>query len=272
MSTKLSETMDSLLEWIISIEPELAEGFQPGLLRSEIERIIVDHIPHTFPSDFYELYEWRNGNPNEASRSLGPIYYFTPLQEVISFQEWASQHVPLWPPKYNGYSVLPFITSNGEHFAIAQGCTYNSEAHIVFVDEIGETTLRYDSITSMMESILECSKANAYSTNTDGWVEENYDISAQILRRKNPKTLATVQSIISDTISIYGFDSESEEQVYISRVEPFMNALQTAYYFRPVEISSLLQDTLLQLQNVSTERASTARTTITRWLESTSSS
>ena len=260
---KLSDMGQQLLQWLQLYIPGFAEEFQPGISRAEVQSALGS-LKFELPDDFYDLYEWRNGHPDDSRQSVGPVYHFNPIDLVAEEKNWA-----WWgsnSPKYKGYSTLPFITDNSEFFAVALGRSYQDDAYVIYVDRVGGTYLRYDSVTSMMASTIECFMSNAYYLNDEGWIEENHLLSAEILRSKNPRTLAEAMVDLRDAINIYGLDDESDSDRYSSMIAPLLSAMKTLHPLRLPESINMIQDHLARLQARTSDRATSSKMALHRWL------
>ncbi|MCY7323312.1 MAG: SMI1/KNR4 family protein [Phormidesmis sp. CAN_BIN36] len=263
--TNLSKLGQRLLNRLQKISPEFSQGFRPGISREEVNAFL-EPLQYTLPNDFYELYEWRNGHSdyfNQPVRSA-MICQFSSTNFVAESKKWE-----VWgneAPTYKGRFLLPFIEEDSRYFAIAMGRSYNDEAHIVYVSREGETTLRYDSITSMLISTIRCFEENAFYVDENGFLNENYRSSSEILRSENPKILTEAMSDIMAGFDIYGLDDESDQGSYGDLVSPLLSALETLRWVRPPGAIAVVQSGLDRLQNKSSDRAYSARYAFNRWL------
>jgi hypothetical protein len=189
----LTNALDAILLWLSTNLPEYVDVFQPGLTRFRIQDL-TEFLEFVLPEDFYQLYQWRNGVRYEPMKTLGPVFYFLPIDEVVSFRDWANSNILVSDdciPRYKNGPVLPIIQSNCEYYALVLGRN-PQEACVVLLDEIGDAVLRYDSISSMMKSIAQCFESGAYYLNEDGLVDEDIRLSSRIISNLNPKTCKEV--------------------------------------------------------------------------------
>jgi hypothetical protein len=251
-SSKLLNSLERILLWMSKYLPEYVKYFQTGLSQPEIQAAVED-IQYSLPNDFYELYQWHNGTLDECTQSLGPVFYFLPLNQVLEFKNWLSWDISktdrVWvPPRYLGNPVLPFVKSNCEYYSLVLSRNYRDQAHIVLLDEVSDAILKYDSITSMMESIADCFETEAYYFNEEGFVEENEHLSAEVLRDRNPKVIAEAIDRLRRGIEICVFDQTLDQESYLSCDKSLMHALETLKPFRPPKAIQILQELLPQLE------------------------
>lgn len=263
--TNLTNAIEKLTSHLQRKLPGFVEEFQPGISFAEIQSALST-LEYTLPDDFYELYQWRNGHPDGSRQSLGPVYDFNPIELIVQEKDWSSFGDS--PPMYKGRQNLPFITNNSEFFSIVLGRSYAEQSHIVFVDELGETVLQYDSITSMFESIADCFELGAYYLNDDGWIEENSALSSEVLRSRNPKTIVEAMVDIQNVVDTYECDDNENSENYSKITTMLSSALQTLRRFRPPEAIKLVQSVLGRLEDVApSKRTNAARFTLNAWLQ-----
>ncbi|MDX2212837.1 MAG: hypothetical protein SFY66_06060 [Oculatellaceae cyanobacterium bins.114] len=194
------------------------------------------------PNDFYELYEWRNGNS---------IYFPHPIEsaqicDLCSVENIYEEQAITWGesniPKYKQNDLLSFVAREGDFFSIVLERNYEEEAHIV---EVGESSnhgvLRYDSITTMLHSTVECFDINAFYLGEDGYLAENPSLVAEVLRTRNPKTVAEATSDLQSGLSVYGLDDRLAESEYGLLLIPVISSLETLRVLRPSEAITLVK-------------------------------
>ena len=246
---------------------DFSQGFMPGISYKEIDETLAP-LNHELPDDFYELYRWRNGHTAYFMQPVEnvDICQFMSIQCVAEYKKW-----DIWEeeyPTYKGLPLLPYIEEDSTYFAIAMGRSYKNEAHIVDVGREGETTLRYDSISSMLASTVRCFEENAFYIDEKGWLAEKSYASSNILREENPYTLAESMLEFRETIDSYGFDNEVDDAHYSALVDLLWSSLATLKRLKPLECIELVQSTLSRLQNVpSSNRAFSAKYALNRWLK-----
>lgn len=263
--TNLSELGQRLLNSLQSFSPTFSQGFHPGISRQAVNAAL-EPLKYALPNDFYELYAWRNGHSDYFNQPVGSamICQFSSINFVAEFKEWE-----IWgdeAPTYKGRSLLPFVEEDSRYFAIAMGRSYNDEAHIVHIGREGETTLRYDSITSMLTATIRCFEENAFYVNENGFLNEDYRSSAEILRSENPNTLAEAISDVMAGLEVYGLDDEPDQDSYSTLVSPFLSGLETLRILRSSETIVVVQTALDRMEHKSSDRAYSAKYTLNRWL------
>jgi hypothetical protein len=76
--SKLLEELAYIFEWLEYSVPELADLYNPGLSREQIDLIVKD-LPFKLGEEIYELYQWRNGEAN-STYNIEFIFSDTPLR------------------------------------------------------------------------------------------------------------------------------------------------------------------------------------------------
>jgi hypothetical protein len=266
---------DRLLQFLHSSFPEYVEGFLPGISTNETCLSLAE-LTQALPDDFYELYEWRNGSTEYFPQPFfsGDICQFNPIEAILADMKWEEYADAV--PTYKGHPSLPFITINSEFVVIVLGRSYSEDAHIAFVDEVGESYLYCDSIVSMLEATVECFLTGAVTINSSGYVEEDEGLSSEIWRNQNPRSLTEAMSDLRlalefVTSHINGTEEEKEASEYSSVISSLIAALRTLRRLRPPHAIEMVQDTLAMLQRVSSEETQGLEFTLSRWLEETNS-
>jgi hypothetical protein len=264
---KLPEVGNAFLHYFQQTVPDFVEKFVPGVSRSELQSAL-ETLPYNLPEDFYTLYEWRNGyadfngNPDFNSYSFAP-FHFNTIEMVVMEKDWD------WcddsPPVYKGYDILPLVSCGRVFWGIVLGRDYETEAHIVYVDSVGECTLRYDDITCMLNSMVESFERGGLYFR-QGFIRRNDELFAEILRVNNPKTLSEGTADFEEHIGIYGSDTDCAD--YSIRMDTLLNGLSTLYYMKPPAILQQVQRRLAELERESSERAISAREGLKTWLNS----
>jgi hypothetical protein len=269
--SRISVLGDNLLGFLHSYFPEYIESFLPGV-SLEIIRSRFTNLTQVLPNDFYELYEWQNGNPEYFPQPFpsGDICQFNPLDTVVEEMIWE------WfedvPPLYNGYTTLPFITIDSEFIVIVLGRSYAEEAYIAYVDEVGDSYLYCDSIATMLESTVECLLTRAVFVDNSGCFEENQQLSSKIWRDKNPLTL---RELISDlnlaleslVLNINQIAEGGGDSSYSATIEFLVSTLRALRRFRPPDAISLVQYSLSRIKEFSLEEMQGLEFALEQWLE-----
>ncbi len=243
-----------------------AGKFSPGISRLDVENFL-GLSEDLLPEDFFLLYEWRNGyidfrgDSNFNLESFAPFHFNT--IEVVSMEkgwDWCKDN----PPTYDGSEILPFVSGDSLFWGIIIGSDYGSDPHIVYVDETGEAILRYDSITTMLKTIVQCFQLGALYFD-DGFIEKNNKLFAEILTKNNPKTLLKAVSKFEDNIDFYG--SNLDNETYKNNISNLWNSLNILEYMRPPEIIERCKSRLIELQALSSQRAINACESLKEWID-----
>ncbi|MEH2166771.1 MAG: hypothetical protein V7K41_08890 [Nostoc sp.] len=57
---ELSDGLEYIFDWLVSLNPDYLDGYNPGLTRQKIDEIIKE-LPFNLSEEIYKLYQWRNG-------------------------------------------------------------------------------------------------------------------------------------------------------------------------------------------------------------------
>jgi hypothetical protein len=274
---KLSDTANRLLFYLQKYTPSFAQKYNPGISRTEIQAALQP-FQYELPNDFYELYEWRNGNPEWFNHpiELAKICAFSSIDRILGDLknddwDWDIEE----DSKYKKFSTVPFVDDGAcAFFSVVLGRSYEEEAHIAFIHMGGGGVhLCYDSITSMLESEVAHYELGAiYPTDKksfhrdENFLGEKLDLGAEILRSKNPKTLTEAMSDLKNGLGYLGQDDEIDDYNYGNLVDPIFSALATLRMLRPPEAIELVQDRLGRFENKSSNRIDGARSGLSQWL------
>lgn len=248
--------------------PEYAEKFNMGVLESYIEEVLDTNI-NKLPEDFSSLYQWHNGYsefggyPGLNFQDYAPFHFNT--VEIIAVEQkwdWCDDN----PPNYEGYHILPFTSGDSLFWGIVLDQDYINTPHVVYIDETGETILRYDSITTMMKTLVESFSSNALFL-SQGKIIKNNQLFSQFAKQNNPKTWYKATKCFDENILIYGSD-ECDSEAYSIQCSLLWNALQTLKYMKTEEITLKCQHKLAQLEYSHSQRAIDAYAGLNRWLNS----
>ncbi|BAY59750.1 hypothetical protein NIES2135_66270 (plasmid) [Leptolyngbya boryana NIES-2135] len=262
---KLPEVGNAFLHYFQQFIPDFAEKFVPGISPTELQSVLGT-LQYELPPDFYTLYEWRNGyadfngHPDFNCYSFAP-FHFNTIEMVAAEKNWD------WcddnPPTYKGYNVLPLVSCGRVFWGITLGRDYQTEAHIVYVDSVGECVLRYDSITCMMNSIVESFERGGLLL-SENVIRRNDELFAETLRANNPKTLSEGIADFERYIDVYGSDTDIAD--YSMKMDILLNGLSILYYMKPSAILEQVRCRLNALENISSERAISAHEGLKMWL------
>lgn len=264
--SNISVLGSSLLSFIEPHFPKFVQDLHPGISRSIIH-LGLTGLEQALPSDFYELYEWKNGSPDCFPQlfNSGHILEFSPAELIFEEMKWELYGDA--PPIYKGCCLLPFIKIDSDSVAIALGRDYSEAAHIIYINEVSELHLYCDSITSMLASTVECFTSGSVTIDDEGNVEEDYQLSSEIWRRNNPYTLTEAISQLTSSINVCTLEESVEDREYSRALDSLTSALATLWRFRPPEAIRLLQDSLVKLKRINAARGGGLYLTLDEWLE-----
>jgi hypothetical protein len=264
----LADTCNELLQYLQQGIPETAYKFLPGISRESIQSALGT-LDSELPEDFYELYEWRNGyadfngNPNFNLQNFAPFHFNTIEMLVLEKDwEWCDDN----PPSYKESGALPLVSCGQVFWGILLGRSYQSEAHIVYVDTVGECTLRYDSITSMINTLACSFRAGALCFGNEGSVELNSLLFSEVLRKNNSKVLSEALIDFEENLEAYGSDDYFDEAMYSDKVSCLLDSLSSLYFMKPPHVVEQVHNKLMNLENLLSPRAVSAREGLRKWL------
>ncbi|MEX0271457.1 hypothetical protein AB3R30_20185 [Leptolyngbyaceae cyanobacterium UHCC 1019] len=257
---------ETLLSFISPHFLKFVQELNPGISRSILQSDLSE-LEQTLPNDFYELYEWRNGSLNGFPRPFnsGDILDFSPVELIVEEMKWELYGDA--PPTYRGCRLLPFIKVDSDSVAITLGRNYFEEAHIIYINEVGDSYLYCDSITSMLTSTVECFASGAIAVDDQGNVEEDYYLSSEIWQRNNPYALAEAISELTSSIDVCTSEELIEDRDYSRGLDSLTSTLATLWRFRPAEAITVLQGNLVKLKEINSARGGGLYLTLDEWLE-----
>jgi len=166
----LTETLERILSWLQQNQPEVISSLQPGLTDIQIQEITQD-FPFELSHEIRELYQWRNGLRSEdveiPSSSWAFMHHcFLSLQDALTEYNYRLElntDIPegcmVWDSQW-----LPIFRLDGREnlFAICKGSPEEPSILFKYFDLLDEYPAFYDSITSMMLTVLEYYETEIY--------------------------------------------------------------------------------------------------------------
>lgn len=180
--SSVANILEGILSFTASTDPHLGQCLQEGLSSEQINEMTQD-FSFRLPREVEELYKWHNGMGPEGREDHRLLYYhyFLPLDEALDLSKSFAE-IDFIEKK----GLLPLFEFEGEYYAsccseeeqeLASICFLYHDEHIV-----------YDSLTTMLSSILECYEQKAYVP-VMCWAGEpnaDEDLAAQIKLKWNP--------------------------------------------------------------------------------------
>lgn len=181
--SKFLEELACIFEWLEYTVPELADRYNAGLTRPQIDRLVKD-LPFKLSEEIYELYQWRNGETDFGYYNgecivdfLFPDHHlpgnlslpFWPLAAAVkNYQNlWQIEESNLQNQPYEGFHLwnrnwFPIASMENKSMLIVVGDLDPSPIYqIEFV--CSDRPLRvYKSLTSMISTIAECCELELY--------------------------------------------------------------------------------------------------------------
>lgn len=182
----IAEIMEEILTYTASVDPDLRASLRDGLSYDQIEEKSHD-FSLEIPREVKDLYAWHNGMhaENREAHRLLYYHYFLPLDEALELCEYFEEVEFFEDSEYLlENKALSLFEYECEYYAARCSSEKQDTAPIHFVYE-GETVV-YDSLTTMLMSILECYRTGAYppKLTADAGIDEQ--LVAQIKLKWNP--------------------------------------------------------------------------------------
>ncbi|AFY68943.1 hypothetical protein Pse7367_0640 [Thalassoporum mexicanum PCC 7367] len=183
--SELTDALERIENWLVANAPKIAEGFEPGISREEIDRLLAKYkFIHQFPEELYEFYGWHNGakysvvpyysNFFSLERALHPwsSWGFHKVQEHEEIEEdepdiwnWKSQHLRIMDLEGDEVCAVDVVAPRCPIWRI----------------DIESDKILYNSLTSYMQAYAECYEAGGYSYDSEeGLWEEDKEIVESI--------------------------------------------------------------------------------------------
>lgn len=155
---------------------------QPGMSRPKLEGLLAaNNFPVVPPDAWFEAYQWRNGTPDDGcDRPLFHYHRYAPVEEALAEREFLeglhddSAHPP---------PLLPLFTFMGEWYAMDCSPDPALRGRILFLYQ--DDNVAYDSLETMLESILECYAQGAYRYDRSGEATVDEPLVAKIKLERN---------------------------------------------------------------------------------------
>ena len=151
------------MAWLQEHKSHYASTFLPGLSREEIEATVAD-LPGQIPEEVYELYQWRNGTPEEDIETVAyPYLGFIPLEEAVqACKALVELNRDDELVVFEGKSLFPFFCSNGEYCSVILDSQQQEQSLVLDIGAECDVSIIYKSLTSMMVTLAECCETGAY--------------------------------------------------------------------------------------------------------------
>lgn len=189
----LKSLLTELKNELLIVGSPLTDFFEIGLDRKNIELKISDS-GLIFSEDIYDLYQWHNGLKREVLeyKTLGEmrLFGYAIFHDFdIAYQEYLAYSNANYWDKY----LFPLFGSGGGDYYLID-CNKNSKSFSqLFYFSPGDPDFQgvisiYDSLNSLISTIIECYRTKVYYLDEDKCLETNYSAELEISKRLNPKS------------------------------------------------------------------------------------
>ncbi len=197
MVNQTTEQLLTQLQAVMEVRaPTVLQALQPGLQHDRIAELESEG-KFQLPDELRALYRWRNGMPSNALIGFLPGHRFVPLDEVVKDKALRSQQV-------DSSSVVArtgFAVFSGHRMnwicvlddGAGDGYFFDSERSITngpffyHIAEIGYYVW-FPSVRNFLAGVIECYESGAVTVGADGSLTEDFDKTAQILKRFGKST------------------------------------------------------------------------------------
>jgi SMI1 / KNR4 family (SUKH-1) len=192
--SQLTNTLDRIQTWLKSNYPIVAEFIPSGLTIEEI-REITSRLPFTLPKEVNELYQWSRGHNKDTLSSFTSIFdpyegmSHSSLQLAIETQTSFENLPEELALEYISKQLFPLFELEGSYLCVIRDYEDNKSSPVILVSQIGEITIRYSSLTSMMQTIAESFESGAFHFHKNGYSEWNEGVFSPIYVKYNSDIL-----------------------------------------------------------------------------------
>ncbi len=195
------KALEKITAWLQNNCPEGFATLRPGLTREEIE----EEVPSLgLPEEFYQLYQWKNGNQGQCTSPEALLFFgadFSPLKVdfLVSPREAAEDYNCIFLFSLDEYSlVLDLATWRTQNLQAPPLAMLWTNAEDIEIEEVVFTN-----ITSMMWTLAEAFETGAC------WVdEEEWAGDAELLKQIHQK----YNSGCEQGFSKWWFERETDEE------------------------------------------------------------
>jgi hypothetical protein len=175
------EKLDAILEFLVKLNCPLVNLLQPPLEEDEFEKLMAG-MPITLPDEVVSLFKWRNGVDSKSDNFLGgtwlfPRAVFYEFSHTVSRYKEGAGRDKFWNPT----KFMLFETGGGELYLIECNPDSSNFGTIYKYDlcaiEFDTLIPIYDSIESLLDTVLECYSNGIYTCHSlTGVITENDEI------------------------------------------------------------------------------------------------
>jgi hypothetical protein len=189
--------LDIILDYLIKQNCPIVKLLQTGLTVEDINRFMID-IPISLPDEMFSLFTWRNGVNSEVENFVGATMLF-PGSAFYDFSNAVNRYKEAvgYDKFWNASKFLIFDSPGGEMLLIE--CDPKSTHYgRIYLHDIGspdfETLISiYDSLDSLLDTIIECYSENVFICNSITGVKTRDNEMAfrevEISKKYNPESL-----------------------------------------------------------------------------------
>lgn len=186
--SKLIDELEYIFHWLLSLNPNFTDCYNPGLTRPKIDEIIKE-LPFNLSEEIYELYQWRNGFAFDYNLPLETFFFPEQLCNDVpiafcSLQDSIYIYNIMRPTSQTSIdSNLEYEYWNSKWFPIAAyetkrilyvvGDFNPSPVYVWDVGSLRNQIRAYTNLTSMISVIAECCEKGLYKIVPDEYGEED---------------------------------------------------------------------------------------------------
>lgn len=202
----LISALERLSRWLETNAPAIAQAFQPGLTRKQIEAQI-QALPFRLPEEVCQFYQWRNGGAIEVTAE-GHSYHqaieLLPIHRLLSLEEAIAEYTTfcqIYEDRVDDYYYLPLFADSANYYVAKGSIELKATAEIfragIFADEL---SLEFNCLADMMAAIVECLETGAYYTEDGNYLNWNNAREKQVWLRYQPQRAANVDRLLNHQV------------------------------------------------------------------------
>jgi hypothetical protein len=223
----LTNALNQIRAWVETNYPLGIQHLPPGLNRFQIEALIQS-LPFSLPDEIFELYQWSAGN-NEDSLT-NHAFFFDPyegmalcsLERAIALSSTFDDEFDEVAVKYLDQPLFPIFEIEGSFLCLVGNL---DTSPVIFVSDISEITIRYESLTTMMLTLAECATSGVISLGNQGYLVYGNDKFANIYHQHNPNLLTLSLVRLIQELTLIKSMPEKPNILKIMRLNDFLGQI-----------------------------------------------
>jgi hypothetical protein len=182
----LKNCLDQILSFLVHLKRPIKDLLNTGLTEKDIS-IELRKLAFDMPKEFYDLYAWRNGTEIRPGTTLDDLNFFPGFYFLSLEDAFRQYQVMKNDSRWNRCWFPIFANGGGDFYAIDHSQIMDDNIPVIgFILGESEHPIEYQSIASMMATLLDCFKSNVFFVASDGYLEMDDIGHAAIAKEHNP--------------------------------------------------------------------------------------